>query len=94
MKFLSILFSTISLVSFAQAAAVVAERDMATQHVGVCPAGTAQVGKTKGYHDELVQDRIRQDHGAWLTVTIAIAVSMMNAAANPARRSVAIVVRN
>jgi hypothetical protein len=94
MKFLSVLFSAISLVAFAQAAAVVAERDMATQHVGVCPAGTAQVGKTKGYHDELVQDHGSQGRGTRLTVTIAIAVSMMNAAANPARRSVAIVVRN
>ena len=54
MKFLSILFSALSLVAFAQAAAVIAERDLATQHVGVCPAGTAQIGKTKGYHDESV----------------------------------------
>jgi hypothetical protein len=52
MKFFSLLFSTLSLVAVSQAAAVVAERDMATQHAGVCPAVTAQVGKTKGYHDE------------------------------------------
>jgi hypothetical protein len=52
MKFLSLLFSTLSLVAFSQAAAVVAERDMATQNVGVCPAGTAQAGKNKGFHDE------------------------------------------
>jgi hypothetical protein len=55
MKFLSVLFSALSLVAFSQAAAVVAERDMATEHVGVCPSGTAQAGKSnKGYHDELV----------------------------------------
>jgi hypothetical protein len=54
MKFLSVLFSALSLVAFSQAAAVVAERDMATQHVGFCPAGTAQAGKNKGFHDELV----------------------------------------
>ena len=64
MKFLSVLFSVLSIVAFSQAAAVVAEKDMATQHAGVCPAGTAQVGKTKGYHDELVTS-IKGEASSW-----------------------------
>ncbi|TID15246.1 hypothetical protein E6O75_ATG08499 [Venturia nashicola] len=52
MKFLTLLFSTLSLLTATQALAVVAEEHMATERNGVCPAGTAQVGKTKGFHDE------------------------------------------
>lgn len=54
MRFFTFIFSTLSLVAVSQAAAVVAEEHMATQHAGVCPPGTAQAGSNKGYHDELV----------------------------------------
>lgn len=52
MKVFTLIFSTLSLVAVSQSMAVVGEAHMATQKRGVCPAGTAQVGQTKGYHDE------------------------------------------
>ncbi|KAE9976616.1 hypothetical protein EG328_000288 [Venturia inaequalis] len=52
MKFLTLVFSTLSLLTATQAMAVVGEAHMATEKRGICPAGTAQAGESKGFHDE------------------------------------------